>query len=99
MSDALLKKIKEEKIDAFISVVGTRALSILWKLSKKGLNTVCIPKSVENDVASTSLSFGFNSALSFVTDMLERARFAARSTRKIGVVEVMGENSGWLALQ
>jgi 6-phosphofructokinase 1 len=74
-------------------------MSILWKLSRKGLKTVCIPKSLENDVAATMLSFGFNSALSFVAEMLERARIAAESTRKIGVVEVLGENSGWLALQ
>jgi 6-phosphofructokinase 1 len=99
MSDILLKRIGEEKIDAVVSVVGSRALSILWKLSRKGLRTVCIPKSVENDVEATMLSFGFNSALSFVTEMLERARIAAESTRKIGVIEVMGANSGWLALQ
>ena len=99
MSDHLLKRIEEEKIDAVVSVVGSRALSILWKLSRKGLRTVCIPKSVENDVEATMLSFGFNSALSFVAEMLERARIAAESTRKIGVVEVMGANSGWLALQ
>jgi 6-phosphofructokinase len=99
MSDDLLRRMKEERIDAVISVVGSRALSILWKLSRKGLMTVCIPKSVENDVAATMLSFGFNSALSFVADILERARIAAQSTRKIGVVEVMGENAGWLALQ
>jgi 6-phosphofructokinase len=99
MSDLLLKRIEEEKIDAVISVVGSRAMSILWKLSRKGLPTVCIPKSLENDVQATALSFGFNSALSFVAELLERARIAAESTRQIGVVEVMGENSGWLALQ
>lgn len=98
-SDELLEKIKQEKIDAVISVVGARALSILWKLSRKGLRTVCIPKSVENDVAATMLSFGFNSALSFTADMLERCRQAARSARRIGVVEVLGEHAGWLALQ
>jgi ATP-dependent phosphofructokinase / diphosphate-dependent phosphofructokinase len=99
MSDDLLRRFKEEGIDSVISVVGSRALSILWKLSRKGLKTVAIPKSVENDVAATSLSFGFNSALSFVAEMLERARIAAESTHKIGVVEVMGANAGWLALQ
>ena len=99
MSDLLLQSIGEEKIDAVVSVVGSRALSILWKLSRKGLRTVCIPKSVENDVEATMLSFGFNSALSFVAEMLERARIAAESTHKIGVIEVMGANSGWLALQ
>src|SRR5512139_3458424 len=59
-SDELLGMIQKEKIDAVISVVGARALSILWKLSRKGLKTVCVPKSVENDVAGTMLSFGFN---------------------------------------
>jgi 6-phosphofructokinase 1 len=98
-SDELLVMIKKEKIDAVISVVGARALSILWKLSRKGLKTVCVPKSVENDVAATMLSFGFNSALSFVADMLERARQAAQSARRIAVVEVLGEHAGWLALQ
>lgn len=98
-SDELLGRIEEEKIDGVVSVVGSRALSILWKLSRKGLRTVCIPKSVENDVAATALSFGFNSALSFVADMLERCRQAAQSARRIGVVEVLGEHSGWLALQ
>ncbi|OPY86605.1 MAG: Pyrophosphate--fructose 6-phosphate 1-phosphotransferase [Syntrophaceae bacterium PtaU1.Bin231] len=98
-SDELLERIQQEKIDAVVSVVGSRALSILWKLSRKGLKTVCIPKSVENDVASTMLSFGFNSAMSFVAEMLERCRQAAQSARRIGVVEVLGEHSGWLALQ
>src|SRR5512143_3754475 len=52
-----------EKIDAVISVVGPRALSILFRLHRQGLKTVCVPTSVENDVAATQLSFGFNSAL------------------------------------
>ena len=98
-SDELLGVIKKEKIDGVISVVGSRALSILWKLSRKGLKTVCVPKSVENDVAATMLSFGFNSALGFVAEMLERCRQAAQSARRIGVVEVLGEHAGWLALQ
>src|SRR5512143_2645155 len=98
-SDELLGMVKKEKIDAVISVVGARALSMLWKLSQKGLKTVCIPKSVENDVAATMLSFGFNSALSFVAEMLERCRQAAQSAQRIGVVEVLGEHAGWLALQ
>ncbi len=98
-SDELLETIRKEKIDAVISVAGSRALSILWKLSRKGLTTVCIPKSVENDVAATALSFGFNSTLSFTSEMLERSVQAAQAARRVGVVEVLGENAGWLALQ
>jgi 6-phosphofructokinase len=99
MSDHLLKTLKAEKIDALISIVGGRGLSILYKLHRKGLNTVCIPRSIENDIAATMVSFGFNSALSVTIEMLDKARQAARSARKIAVVEVLGEQAGWLALQ
>jgi len=99
MSDQLLQRLKAEKIDGLISVVGGRGLSILYKLHKKGLNVVCVPRSIENDIAATMVSFGFNSALSFTIEMLDRVRQAAQSARKIGVVEVLGEQAGWLALQ
>src|SRR5512134_2034262 len=95
----LIARVAAEKIEAVISVVGPQALSILFRLHRQGLRTVCVPTSVENDVAATQLSFGFNSALSFAVDMLERVRQAAQSAQKIGVVEVLGEHAGWLALQ
>jgi 6-phosphofructokinase 1 len=98
-SGELLAKIAAERIDAVVSVVGPRALGILFRLHRQGLRTVCVPTSVENDVAATQLSFGFNSALSFTVDALERVRQAAGATQKIGVVEVLGEHAGWLALQ
>ena len=99
MSDDLLARLKAENIDALISVVGGRGLSILYKLHRKGLNTVCIPRSIENDIAATMVSFGFNTALSFTIEMLDKARQSAQSARKVGVVEVLGAQSGWLALQ
>jgi 6-phosphofructokinase 1 len=98
-SDELLQAVSARGIDAVISVVGARALSILFKLHRKGLKTVCIPESVENDVAETLLSYGFNSALSYVAETLDQARHAARSAQRIGVIEVLGEHAGWLALQ
>lgn len=98
-SGELIEKIQAAEIDALVSIVGPRALSILFKLHRQGLRTVCVPTSVENDVAATQLSFGFNSALSFAVDMIERVRQAARSAQRIGVVEVLGEHAGWLALQ
>ena len=99
LSDDLMRTLQDEMIDALISVVGGRGLSILYKLHRKGLYTVCIPRSIENDIASTSVSFGFNTALSFTIEMLEKARQGAQSARKIAVVEVLGEQAGWLALQ
>lgn len=104
-SDALLRMIAAEKIDAVISLAGgsaltgSHALSVAFKLSRKGLPIVCIPKSIENDIAATSLSFGYNSALSFAVETLERIRAAARDARRLAVVEVPGAESGWLALQ
>jgi ATP-dependent phosphofructokinase / diphosphate-dependent phosphofructokinase len=99
MSDDLLKKLKAEKIDGLISIVGGQGLSILYQLHRKGLNVVCIPRSIENDIAATMVSFGFNSALTVTIEMLDKARQAAQSARKIAVVEVLGEQAGWIALQ
>ena len=99
MSDELLKRLQAERIDALIAVVGGRGMTIFHKLHRKGLNVVCIPRSIENDIAATAVSFGFNSALSFTIEMLDRVRQAAQSARKIAVVEVLGEQAGWIALQ
>ncbi len=65
MSDTLLENIKKENIDAVIAIMMGRGLSILHKLNAKGLKSVCIPRTVENDMAATSVAFGFNTALSF----------------------------------
>ena len=99
LSDEVLKRLQAENIDALVSAVGAQGLEILYKLHRKGLHTVCIPRSIENDVASTAVSFGFNSALSTTIEMLNKAYQAARSARKIAVVEVPGEQAGWIALQ
>lgn len=99
LSGAVIERARANGLDAVISVVGPQALSILFKLHRHGLTTVCVPTSVENDVAATQLSFGFNTALSFAVDMLERIRQAAHAANRIGVVEVPGEHAGWLALQ
>ena len=99
MSDQVLQGLRAEKIDGLISVVGGRGLSILYKLHLKGLNAVCVPRSIENDIAATPASFGFSTALSFTIEMLDRVRQAAQAARKVAVVEVLGEQAGWLALQ
>jgi ATP-dependent phosphofructokinase / diphosphate-dependent phosphofructokinase len=104
-SSELIERIGVAKIDAVISIVGgsavtgSHALTVAFKLSRKGLRTVCIPKSVENDIAGTVLSFGFNSALSYAAETLERIRTIARDARRIAVVETPGHHAGWLALQ
>ncbi len=99
LSDVVLKRLEAEGIEAVISAVGNQGLEILYKLHLKALHTVCIPRSIENDIACTAVSFGFNTALSVTIEMLNKAYQAARSARKIAVVEVTGEQAGWIALQ
>ncbi len=99
LSHGLLQKIEAEDIDGVISIIGPNELGMAWKLAKKGLPLVCVPKAIENDVAGTTLSFGFNSALAYVVETLERARTAAETLGRIAVVEVLGTHAGWLALQ
>lgn len=98
-SNTLLETLRQEGIDAVVSVVGSRGLTILYKLHRKGLKTICIPRSMENDMATTALSFGFNSTLSDTVSMLDRAKQAAQSAHQIAVIEVLGTHAGWLALQ
>lgn len=98
-SAELLKLIEKQGITAVISVVGLRPMSVLFRLHQKGMISVCVPASVENDVAATQLSFGFNTTLSATLQLLDNARSAAQASRKLGVVEALGEHTGWLALQ
>jgi len=104
-SDALLGALRAAGIDAVISIVGgspitgLHALSVAFKLHRKRLRTICIPKSIENDIASVPQPFGYNSVLSHTADTLERIRMAAQDVGRLMVVEVPGQHAGWLALQ
>jgi 6-phosphofructokinase 1 len=104
-SDELLGRLRRVGIDAVVAVAGGSAitgqyaLSVALKLSRKGLHIVCIPKSVENDIGPTTLAFGYDSALAYATETLDRIRTAARDVRRLAVVEVPGREAGWLALQ
>ena len=104
-SDELLAALQAAGIDAVVSIVGgspltgLHALSVAFKLHRKGLRTVCIPKSVENDIASVPQPFGYNSVLSHAAETLERIRTAAQDVGRLAVVEVPGQHAGWLALQ
>jgi len=104
-SDDLIATLRRDGVDAVVSIVGgsaitgAHALSVAYKLSRKGLPIVCVPKSAENDIAATAMSLGASSALAYVIETLERLRAAARDVRRVAVVEVPGREAGWLALQ
>ena len=97
-SEELLRRLKERRLDALISVGGDGTLGIARDLHKKGLHVVGVPKTIDNDLESTMTTFGFDSAVKFATECIDRLHFTAESHRRVMVVEVMGRYAGWLAL-
>jgi 6-phosphofructokinase 1 len=97
-SDELIQQFRDEKIDALIAVGGDGSLTIANDLHKKGLWVVGVPKTIDNDLESTTVTFGFNTAVSFATECIDRLHSTAHSHQRIMVVEVMGRYAGWIAL-
>jgi len=97
-SDELLSAFQKHEIDALISIGGDGSLSIANVLHKKGLRVVGVPKTIDNDLDQTVITFGFDTALSFATECLDRLHSTAASHHRVMVVEVMGRYAGWIAL-
>jgi 6-phosphofructokinase 1 len=97
-SDQLLQAIARNRIDAVIAIGGDGSLSIANVLSQKGLRVVGVPKTIDNDLDGTVLTFGFDTAVAFATECLDRLHTTAASHRRVIVVEVMGRYAGWIAL-
>lgn len=68
------------------------------KLAAEGVNVVSIPKTIDNDVWGTDISFGFDSAVSIATDAIDRLHSTASAHQRVMVIEVMGHKAGWIAL-
>ena len=96
--DELLAKIKALGIDGLVVVGGDGSLAIAYELAKRGLRVVGVPKTIDNDLEHTFMTFGFDSAVSFATECLDRLHSTAASHHRIMVVEVMGRYAGWIAL-
>ena len=97
-SGQVIQYFRENRLDALIAVGGDGSLTIANELHKKGLRVVGVPKTIDNDLESTAVTFGFDSAVSFATDCIDRLHTTALSHRRIMVVEVMGRYAGWIAL-
>ena len=97
-SDELLDSFKREGIDALVSVGGDGTLTIANDLHRKGLRVVGVPKTIDNDLDKTFTTFGFDTAVSFATECLDRLHSTAESHQRVMVVEVMGRYAGWIAL-
>ena len=94
----LLASFRSHGIDALIAVGGDGSLGIAQGLCEKGLRLVGVPKTIDNDLDATVMTFGYNSAVSFATECLDRLHVTAQAHRRVMVVEVMGRYAGWIAL-
>ncbi len=97
-SDEILRRFEELEIDALIAIGGDGSLRIANALSKRGLPVVGVPKTIDNDLQATDVTFGFYTAVEVATDALGRLHSTAESHQRVMVVEVMGRDTGWIAL-
>lgn len=85
-------------LGALVCIGGNGSLSTALQLQKAGVPVVGVPKTIDNDLSATNMTFGFDSAVETVVDALDRLHTTARSHKRIMVVEVMGRHAGWIAL-
>ncbi len=99
ISDEVIANSHQLGIDAVISIGGDGSQKIALELFKKGMNIVGVPKTIDNDLSATEVTFGFDTALVTATDAVDKIHTTAESHHRIMVVEVMGRDAGWIALQ
>jgi len=95
----ILKNVSEQGIDAVIAIGGDDTLGVASKLCDMGLPVVGVPKTIDNDLVGTDYTFGFQTAVSIACEAIERLRTTAESHHRVMILEVMGRNSGWIALE
>lgn len=94
----LLTNIKKNELDCVVCIGGNGTQKTAAKLAAAGVNVVSIPKTIDNDVWGTDISFGFDSAVSIATDAIDRLHSTASAHQRVMVIEVMGHKAGWIAL-
>jgi len=97
-SDEVVGNFKKLAIDALIALGGDGSLSIAHRLHEKGMPVVGVPKTIDNDLSGTVITFGFDTAVSVATEALDRLHSTAEAHDRVFVVEVMGRYAGWIAL-
>ncbi|MFH0966576.1 MAG: ATP-dependent 6-phosphofructokinase [Methanobacteriota archaeon] len=93
----MLTNIKKYGIDALIAIGGDDTLSVAAHLHEMNIPVIGIPKTIDNDISCTDYTFGFDTAVSIVTDAIDRLHTTAESHHRIMVLEVMGRHAGWIA--
>jgi len=89
--------LKENGCDALIAIGGDDTLSVAQKLFSQGVKVVGVPKTIDNDLAGTDFTFGFDTAVNVATSAIDRVHTTAEAHNRVIVVEVMGRDSGWIA--
>jgi phosphofructokinase-like protein len=97
-SDVVVQGLRAAGIDRLVVVGGDGSIEIAHQLNQKGVAVVGVPKTIDNDLESTTLTFGFDSAVAFATECIDRLHSTAEAHRRVMVVEVMGRHAGWIAL-
>jgi 6-phosphofructokinase 1 len=98
MTDVMVDTYKRHHLDALVCLGGGGTQKNAYRLLEKGLNIITLPKTIDNDVVMTDATFGFDTALGIATEAIDRLHSTAHSHHRIVVVEIMGHNTGWLAL-
>jgi phosphofructokinase-like protein len=96
--ERVVENIKKYGLDCLIAIGGDDTLSVAQKLHEMGIKVVGVPKTIDNDLACTDYTFGFDTAVSIVAEALDRLHTTAESHHRVLVVEVMGRYAGWIAL-
>ena len=97
-TEELVAEFKAHKLDALIAIGGDGSMEIARVLFQKGVRIISIPKTIDNDLDKTVITFGFDTAVHFATECLDRLHSTAEAHRRVMVVEVMGRYAGWIAL-
>ena len=98
LSDRVVRNFKKLKLDCLVCIGGDGTLSIAHGLYKKGIPLVGVPKTIDNDLSATVVTFGFDTAVTTATDAIDKLHSTAESHKRVLVVEVMGRYAGWIAL-
>jgi 6-phosphofructokinase 1 len=93
-----LETFRELALDALVVVGGDGTLAIAFEFFKRGMPLVGVPKTIDNDIVETASTFGFDTAVGFATEAIDRLHTTAEAHHRVMVVEVMGRDAGWIAL-
>jgi len=96
--EKIIETYKELGLDCIVCIGGNGTMKTANLLSKEGLNIIGIPKTIDNDVWGTDVTFGFDSAVQIATDAMDRLHTTANSHQRVMIIEIMGHHAGWLAL-